>query len=88
MHANNWKMMQLSAEMQFNVGFVDPQVFSATMISSQPKTVQYEIMKSIKNDYVMGAYNIGGHWVLVIISMKYNFVWYLDSSKLVPGRKF
>ncbi|PVH34139.1 hypothetical protein PAHAL_8G154700 [Panicum hallii] len=81
-------MMQNAAEMQCSVGFLDPQVFTATVISHQPSTVTQAIKNAMKNDYVVGAYNTGGHWVTVIISMKYKEVWYLDSAKLFPGRKF
>jgi hypothetical protein len=92
MHANNWiicrKMMQNAAEMQCSVAFLDPQVFTATVISHQSSTVTQAIKNAMKNDYVVGAYNTGGHWVTVIISMKYKEVWYLDSAKLFPGRKF
>jgi hypothetical protein len=55
-------MMKLAEEMKCNVGFLDPQIFS--------------------------AFNTGSHWVLVIIAMKWNVVWYLDSSKGFPLRKF
>ncbi|PVH37861.1 hypothetical protein PAHAL_5G392800 [Panicum hallii] len=81
-------MMQNAAEMQCSVAFLDPQVFTATVISHQPSTVTQAIKNAMKNDYVVGAYNTGGHWVTVIISMKYKEVWYLDSAKLFPGRKF
>jgi hypothetical protein len=82
------KMMENAAEMQCSVGFLDPQVFTATVISHQPSTVTQAIKNAMKNDYVVGAYNTGGHWVTVIISMKYKEVWYLDSAKLFPGQKF
>jgi len=42
----------------------------------------------MNHDYVVGAFNTGSHWVLVIIAMKWNVVWYLDSSKGFPLRKF
>ena len=63
------KMMKQAEEMHCNVGFLDPQIFSA-------------------HDYVVGAYNTGSHWVLVIIAMKWNVVWYLDSAKSFPLQKF
>ena len=42
----------------------------------------------MKHDFVVGAYNIGSHWVMVAIAMKWNVVWYLDSSKGFPLRMF
>ena len=42
----------------------------------------------MKHDFVVGACNTGGHWVLVIIAMKWNVVWYLDSTKSWPLQKF
>ena len=42
----------------------------------------------MNHDYVVGAYNTGSHWVLVIIAMKWNVVWYLDSAKSFPLQKF
>ena len=58
------------------------------MIQWQPREVEEALVKAMRNDYVIGAYNTGGHWVTVIIAMKFNVVWYLDSAQLVPPRKF
>ena len=81
-------MEQQAKEMHNNVGFLDPQVFSATMLQFQAKVVTQAITKAMKHDFVVGAYNTGGHWVLVIIVMKWDVVWYLDSAKSWPKRKF
>jgi len=81
-------MEQQAKEMHNNVGFLDPQVFSATMLQFQAKVVTQAITKAMKHDFVVGAYNTGGHWVLVIIVMKRDVVWYLDSAKTWPQRKF
>jgi Ulp1 family protease len=35
----------------------------------------------MKNNYVVGAYNTGGHWVTMIICMQFKDVRYLDSAK-------
>ena len=56
------------------VGFLDPQVFSATMLQFQTKDATKSIRKAMKHDFVVGAYNTGSHWVLVIITMKWNVV--------------
>ncbi|CAN6372954.1 unnamed protein product [Urochloa humidicola] len=42
----------------------------------------------MKHDFVVGAYNTGGHCVLVIMAMKWNVVWYLDSAQTWLTRKF
>ena len=81
-------MEQQAKEMHNNVGVLDPQVFSATMLQFQAKVVTQAITKAMKHDFVVGAYNTGGHWVLVIIVMKRDVVWYLDSAKTWPQRKF
>jgi hypothetical protein len=35
----------------------------------------------MKNNYVVGAYNTGGHLVTMIICMQFKDVRYLDSAK-------
>jgi hypothetical protein len=40
---------------------------------------------AMKNDYVVGAYNTGSHWVIVIIYIQ---VWYLDYAKQHQALKF
>jgi len=82
------KMMKLAEEMKCNVGFLDPQIFSATMVQFKSNDVIQAIKKAMNHNYVVGAFNTGSHWVLVIIAMKWSVVWYLDSSKGFPLRKF
>ena len=57
MHAKNLficrRMKQQAKEMHNNVGFLDPQVFSATMLQFQTKEVTKEITKSMKHDIVV-----------------------------------
>ncbi|KAG2588431.1 hypothetical protein PVAP13_5NG343381 [Panicum virgatum] len=81
-------MKKKAEEMHYNVGFLDLQVLSATMIQFQTKIVTETIRKAMEHDFVVGAYNTGGHYVLVIIAMKWDVVWYLDSDKAWPKRKF
>jgi len=81
-------MMKLAEEMKCNVGCLDPQIFSATVVQFKSNDVIQAIKKAMNHDYVVGAFNTGSHWVLVIIAMKWNVVWYLDSSKGFPLRKF
>ena len=61
------RMKQQAKEMHNNVGFLDPQVFSATMLQFQAKVVTQAITKAMKHDFVAGAYNTGGHWILVTL---------------------
>ena len=82
------KMMKQAEEMHCNVGFLDPQIFSATLVQYKSKDMITTIKRAMNHDYVVGAYNTGSHWVLVIIAMKWNVVWYLDSAKSFPLRKF
>ena len=82
------KMMKQAEEMPCNVGFLDPQIFSATLVQYKSKDVITVIKRAMNHDYVVGAYNTGSHWVLVIIAMKWNVFWYLDSAKSFPLRKF
>ena len=58
------------------------------MVQFKSNDVIQAIKKAMKHDFVVGAYNIGSHWVMVAIAMKWNVVWYLDSAKSWPKRKF
>ena len=61
--------------MGLSVGFVDPQVFSVVMVGSQPAVIIKTLKNVMHHDFVVAPYNTGGHWVLVIISMKWGWVW-------------
>ena len=81
-------MKKFAEEMHCYVGFLDPQVFSATMLQFQTKDATKSIRKAMKHDFVVRAYNTGGHWILVTIAIKWDVVLYLDSAKTWPKRKF
>jgi hypothetical protein len=80
-------MMDKVAEMQFNVGVLDPDLFTSTNISQYSHQVVKAISNAMNNDYVLGAY-CTSHWVKVIICMKFKEVWYLDSAKQHLPLKF
>ncbi|CAN6288498.1 unnamed protein product [Urochloa humidicola] len=81
-------MMELAEEKKVNVGFLDPMVFTATILANQSSLLREAICSAMKYDFMFGAYNTGGHWILVIIAMNWNVVFYLDSAKYHPLRKF
>jgi hypothetical protein len=73
-------MMDKAAEIQINVGFLDPDLFTSTNISQHSRLVGKAISNAMNNDYVVGAY-CTSHWVIVIVYMRFKEVWYLDSAK-------
>jgi hypothetical protein len=92
MHANNLifhrKMVDKAAEKQISVGFLDPDLFTSTNISQHTQQAGKSISNATMNNYyVVNAY-CTSHWVTVIICMKFEEVWYLDSSKQHPPLKF
>jgi hypothetical protein len=80
-------MMDKATEMQINVGFLDPYLFTSTNIYQHSHQVGKAISNAMNNDYVVGAY-CTSHWVIVIICMKFKEVWYPDSAKQYPPLKF
>ena len=58
--------MKLAEEMKCNVGYLDPQIFSATVVQFKSNDVIQAIKKAMNHDYVVGAFNTGGlclqHW--------------------------
>ncbi|CAN6234352.1 unnamed protein product [Urochloa humidicola] len=64
------RMKKMAVEGDHNVGFLDPMLFSTTGFQYQTKALTAKIENAMKHDYMVGAYNTGGHWVLVIIAMK------------------
>ena len=49
------------AEMKCNVGFLDPQIFSATVVQFKSNDVIQAIKKVMNHDYVVGAFNTSSH---------------------------
>jgi hypothetical protein len=60
----------MAKEMGEDVGFLDPRIFSVMVIQCNSNTVIDQIAKLMNHDFVVGAYNTGGHWVLVVIVIK------------------
>jgi hypothetical protein len=73
-------MVGKAMEMHISVGFLDPDIFTSTNISQHSGLIVKAIANAMNNDSVVGAYYTG-HWVTLIICMKFKEVWYLDSSK-------
>jgi hypothetical protein len=60
-------------EMHISVGFLDPDIFTSTNISQHSGLIVKAIANAMNNDYVVGAYYTG-HWVTLIICMKFKEV--------------
>jgi hypothetical protein len=54
-------MFEMAKEKGADVGFLDPQIFSATVIQWNSNTVIDQIAKLMNHDFMVGAYNTGGH---------------------------
>ena len=50
-------MFETAKEMQVDVGFLDPQIFSAPMIQVKSNFVIDQIANLMNLDFVVGAYN-------------------------------
>ncbi|CAO2207942.1 unnamed protein product [Urochloa humidicola] len=82
------RMKKMEVEGKHNVGFLDSMLFSTTGVQYQSKAPIANIENVVNHDYVVGANTTSGHWVVVIIAMKFSVVWYLDSAQNIPKRKF
>jgi amino-acid N-acetyltransferase len=66
-------------------GFLDPQNMMISLMEQQREFVVEYVARAMshfsKRDYLMAAHNTGGHWILLVITTKWNLIWYLDSSR-------
>ncbi|TVU33801.1 hypothetical protein EJB05_15609 [Eragrostis curvula] len=73
------------------VAVLDPQCMSFSVIEKERSfTISYvekalSLANFSKKKYLMFACNTGGHWIAVVLSIKWCTVWYIDSMK---GNKF
>jgi hypothetical protein len=77
-------MMDKAVEMKISVGFFVPHVLMTTKIDKKSTLVIQALRNAMTNDYVVGAFGTGGHYVTLIICIKLREVWYLDSAKHHP----
>ena len=56
--------MKLAEEMKCNIGFLDPQIFSATVVQFKSNDVIQAIKKAMKRDYVVAPLLENGPKVL------------------------
>jgi hypothetical protein len=65
--------------------YLDPQMMTMTVIQTEKVEVVKYLVRAIcyykdKKEMLIVSYNTGSHWVLLIISMRHNQVWYHDSN--------
>jgi hypothetical protein len=78
-------MMDKAVEMKISVGFLVPHVLMTTKIDKKSTLVIQALRNAMTNGYVVGAFGTAGHYVTLIICIKFKEVWYLDSAKHHPA---
>jgi hypothetical protein len=66
--------------------YLDPQMMTTTVIQREKVEVMKYLMRAMryckdKKEMLIIPYNTCSHWVLLIISMRHNQVWYCDSNR-------
>jgi hypothetical protein len=70
--------------------FIDPGLMMRNIIDSDRSHVVSQLVKAMAQysdkEILMCPYNPGGHWVLIVIPVKHNHVWYMDSAKPMDAK--
>ena len=81
-------MFQDAREHNLHVAFFDPQPLLLYVIGQDRHFAvrgyverALALAKFLKKELIIFPCKTGGHWIVVIISMKWRTVWYLDSQK-------
>lgn len=77
--------MKLAEFKKLPVGFIDPQVICANTIgfrrSDSVEAVARILQMNQAREVLMAVYHTGNHYLLLVISLKCETVWYLDSAR-------
>jgi amino-acid N-acetyltransferase len=67
------------------IGLIDPDLVSIKTMSADRdysvRYLEYCLRKHAKKNFVMFAYNCGGHYIAIVIVPKWQKVLYLDSNR-------
>jgi hypothetical protein len=66
--------------------YLDPQMMMMTVIQIEKAEVMKYLVRAMcyykdKKKILIVLYNMGSHWVLLIILMRHDQVWYCDSNR-------
>ena len=70
--------------MSLSVGFLDPEPLTFEGLSGGPGSMgitylEWGLRKHLDKDFVMFAHNPSGHWIAVVIAIKWSRVSFVDS---------
>ena len=69
-----------------SLSYLDSQMMTTTVIQTEKVEVVKYLVRTMryykdKKEMLIVPYNTGSHWVLLIISMRHDQVWYCDSNR-------